>query len=670
MIFNKLVINNFGPYRDEHEFDLRPRHEDGKMKSILLFGGKNGSGKTNLFEAINLCLFGMNSLGAGSTKKEYEEYLIEKIHRDHRDASQTIGSSVILEFIHAHFGSQDTYCLTRSWLRNGGGVRENFEIVKNGESLKGLDADQWNTFVKELIPPAIAQIFFFDGEKIRKLSGDKTFDNLYLMDSMKSLLGLDVTERLDSDLVVYTKKMNNNGGNGEPFIEELNQLHDKKKELEEQLNYLVTERAGKQTRIERKRSEIEKTEEKIMGLGGEFAEKYDTLKSEQMRLAIEIENTESAIRELCHGLFPFSLCLNLCEHLKNRIESETEVMNVKQKRDIINEHMNLLLNQMESKDLLAISFDEKHSKLIIEKMRAISDEIIGLSEENVSIDIINELSPRNIEKLKRWIEESVTSSIDMKAHCQKLNNLRDKLAIVEENLARTPTNELLKPHIEELNILNKDLGVLTQQRKDDDNKMGILTAQINQIESRLQKINQIMSESDGISGRLKLIARTREVLTLFADELKLKKIAELEKTIVLLFNNLCRKKDLIAGVTVDPSKFTISISDETGKKLSKKSLSSGERQIFAIAILWALKKISGRPIPVIIDTPLSRLDSDHRKKLINTFFPNASHQTIILSTDTEINRGYFHDLKEFISHTYHLKYDKKERMTSAELGYF
>jgi DNA sulfur modification protein DndD len=115
---------------------------------------------------------------------------------------------------------------------------------------------------------------------------------------------------------------------------------------------------------------------------------------------------------------------------------------------------------------------------------------------------------------------------------------------------------------------------------------------------------------------------------------------------------------------------SIEIYDSNGKKISKKSLSSGERQIFAISILWALKKISNRPIPVIIDTPLSRLDSDHRKSIIQNFFPMVSHQTIILSTDTEVNKGYFRELSEHVSQTYHLRYDKKERSTIVEKGYF
>ena len=58
-------------------------------------------------------------------------------------------------------------------------------------------------------------------------------------------------------------------------------------------------------------------------------------------------------------------------------------------------------------------------------------------------------------------------------------------------------------------------------------------------------------------------------------------------------------------------------------------------------MLWALGRTSGRPLPVIIDTPLARLDSDHRRLLVENYFPQASHQVILLSTDTEVDQLYF-----------------------------
>jgi DNA sulfur modification protein DndD len=110
--------------------------------------------------------------------------------------------------------------------------------------------------------------------------------------------------------------------------------------------------------------------------------------------------------------------------------------------------------------------------------------------------------------------------------------------------------------------------------------------------------------------------------------------------------------------------------NDFGNEIPKESLSAGERQIYAIAMLDALAKTSGRKLPIIIDTPLGRLDSKHRKKLVESYFPSASHQVIILSTDTEIGKTYLASLDEHISHKIMLDYNGSDGSSNVESGYF
>ena len=87
-------------------------------------------------------------------------------------------------------------------------------------------------------------------------------------------------------------------------------------------------------------------------------------------------------------------------------------------------------------------------------------------------------------------------------------------------------------------------------------------------------------------------------------------------------------------------------------------------------MLWGLARASARSLPAIIDTPMARLDARHREHLVERYFPNASHQVIILSTDTEVDRRYYESLQPHLARVYHLKYDEAERATVAEEGYF
>src|SRR5690606_33202414 len=99
-----------------------------------------------------------------------------------------------------------------------------------------------------------------------------------------------------------------------------------------------------------------------------------------------------------------------------------------------------------------------------------------------------------------------------------------------------------------------------------------------------------------------------------------------------------------------PDAYSVTLFDQTGMLVDKKALSAGEKQIYAIAMLEALGRTSGRSLPLIIDTPLGRLDSKHRDKLVNNYFPTASHQVVILSTDTEIDESFYSALSPEISH--------------------
>ena len=120
---------------------------------------------------------------------------------------------------------------------------------------------------------------------------------------------------------------------------------------------------------------------------------------------------------------------------------------------------------------------------------------------------------------------------------------------------------------------------------------------------------------------------------------------------------------------MESDSLTIKYLSEDGIEVPQDSLSAGEQQLMVISILWALSICSKKKLPVIIDTPLSRLDSLHRTALINTYFPNAGEQTIILSTDSEIDYTYYNLMKENVGDEFTLRYDEKTKSTSIEHGY-
>lgn len=133
---------------------------------------------------------------------------------------------------------------------------------------------------------------------------------------------------------------------------------------------------------------------------------------------------------------------------------------------------------------------------------------------------------------------------------------------------------------------------------------------------------------------------------------------------------LSNKKNLISHIEVDPMTLDLTYRNSDGVQIPPESLSAGEQQLMVISLLWALAKTSKRKLPVIVDTPLSRLDSSHRKAIVSNYYPAASNQIIILSTDTEITSEYYEILKPYIDEEYSLMYDEILKATTIQSGFF
>jgi DNA sulfur modification protein DndD len=285
--------------------------------------------------------------------------------------------------------------------------------------------------------------------------------------------------------------------------------------------------------------------------------------------------------------------------------------------------------------------------------------------------MIHGISASDRRQLLSWIEQSGSDIPSMiRSSATELERLYRELQGVEEALRKIPADEVLKPLMEELHSLYQELGesgrialIKDQEIRDSELKLTELRRRHNQTAEKLA------TEATHAS-KIHSVPRIHSVLDEYKSALIDKKVTELQGAITQCFNTLCRKRDTLRRITVDPKDFSVVLYDRQNRPLPKMQLSAGEKQIYAISTLWALAKTSRRPLPMIIDTPLARLDSDHRNLLIRHYFPMASHQVLILSTDTEVDQSYFSALRPAVARSYRLEFDPEESSTSIKSGYF
>ena len=190
---------------------------------------------------------------------------------------------------------------------------------------------------------------------------------------------------------------------------------------------------------------------------------------------------------------------------------------------------------------------------------------------------------------------------------------------------------------------------------------------------RIQLIKAIAEKehaNDDNARIVKYAAMSIEVLSQFKVRLQREKVAKLSSTVTNCFRELVQKESLVSEIRIDSTTLDVTILDIDGNELLKSQLSAGEQQMFAVAIVWALALTSGYKAPVIIDTPMARLDSSHRANFVTKYLPAASSQVMVLSTDEEVYGRYLDLVRDNVVDYYTLLYREEEQCTSIVHGYF
>jgi DNA sulfur modification protein DndD len=658
MKLTKLVISDFGPYRGRNEFTLTPSQDS----PIILFGGANGAGKTTLFRGIQICLHGRSALDRRVSEADYKHHIRNKLHEYPDKTAEE--ASIRLEFEYAYMGEIDHYSVERSWRDRGKSIVENLEVRRNGKLPSDLDKDQWEDFLKELIPPGISQLFFFDGEKVQELATaieeDESFE-----DSLFSLLGLDLVDRLDADLSIYrSNKLDESGL--EELSDEIEELREEKEELENRRQELKSQKQDKEEKLEELESAISSKEVDIAQEGGAYAEKREELKERRAELNAKKENVEKDVREIVTGSYPFALAPDLCRSVVDRLKKESEQQEKAAARERIDNELEDALNG----DVLQ-DFDVPEDQEQEIKARLQTEIQNRFNTENEGTQLLHQFSESQRREMYSLVDEALNEvPEELEDKSTDLEGIVRELQDIETQLGRAPEEEDISPLIEDLNDLIEQKETVKSDLEDIEEELSSLETRTsrlgNQIDNKLDRREDV----ETVSERADLASDVQGVLGEYREELAREKLRNLEDALSKRYLSISNKSDFYEGVEVDEDELHINVVTKHGNTKPQSELSAGERQIFATALLWALAEISGRPLPFIVDTPLGRLDQAHRNKLVENFFPEAAHQVLVFSTDTEIDDEYYQELSDDTTQAYHLEYNQEEGYSSVTPGYF
>ena len=643
MIITKLTFHNFGVYAGNNVFEFE------SSKPVALIGGMNGRGKTTFLEGVLLALYGANSFAYSESKySSYGQYLKAFVNT----ADGSLETYVELEF-KLENETDERYLIRRSWFGNVQRTRETIQVKKDGQDNTFL-TDNWAMFIENILPSGLSSFFFFDGEKIAELAVENT--NAQMKESIKTLLGISVLDLLDNDISRIVNRVGKRS-NDKVYTKELEILRERKNQTEVALQIIDDHIAETSAQIEEARKKLEKAKVDYTSKGGVIVVQRQDLFTERTALVAKVEQGKETLIGVSASELPLLLVKDLLEDISVQAAKEHETK------------------------LLGYTVDKIHSMFATYSNGGDSNSVrdfISYVENKAaeeSTEIVFDISDQSFYQLTSLLRNGLMNAqgnmLQNMATCQKgiakIDEIDSYLSVDIDEKALSKIYKKIKTLEQEIIEHEAALEIAQKQRTGLNGDVMRATSEYNRfVENMLSNL-----ESDDDNGRiLKYAHHATQVLAEYKIRLQKKKIGTLAETMTKCYKQLANKKNLISRIDMDAVTLDFVYLNADNQIVSKESLSAGEKQLMVISLLWALAICSKKKLPVIIDTPLSRMHSVHRVALIKTYFPNASDQTIILSTDSEIDKHYYEIMKDTVGDEFTLVYDDELKCSKIKKGYF
>ncbi|HEX7855896.1 MAG TPA: AAA family ATPase [Sphingobium sp.] len=621
--------------------------------STVIIGGPNGFGKSSILEAFAFGLFGrraisdigflMNGTGGRSEiRRTYKTLLEKSLHRSER-ALDDGTCSVGLEFA----TDDGPIIIERRWYfdETGAFLEEDEEIfVRTGEDRdllptpNGVSPREWyqEEIERRLMPAALAPFFIFDGEQVERWADRKLTEQVRM--AVSRMLGLHDLAGLADDLKDYARDRER-GVADEPGALSLERLHDQVEELEQS----VAEQEQALTACNDLLSDLRATRDgtlaQLAALSAGSHADLQQIIEEEHRLVLEEKRLE---REMAGALADHGPILLAGTTLIRAVQEKLEARDASGGHVLERSDVDVLWNRFAT---LAPRLDkaltsELHQRFLDTLLPAEANEAIDdghshldRSDARVIVEMLQQAQPRARDVVKRLrgeviaIRESLsrlrTTALDQEKRATEIQAAQGLLA---ETTQKIEDHELSRGSIRQR--LSSFSDTLRPMRKERDHRI----EQMREAEPRLRSA----ASARALAGQL---------------EAHMSRLADVEHerfagAVTQSYRRLAHKNQI--GRIAIGADGTISLFDTAGRDITDYRLSAGESQLFAMALIAAVGVIVGDQLPLIVDTPLGRLDTDHRSAVLN-MLGKRSAQTILLMQPEEITAHHMDQLTDVIA---------------------
>lgn len=660
MKFIALEVENIFAYNGRSRIDLSDCSED---KNIIVVSGPNGAGKTSLLNAVKLLFLGHNNeelrrvgfAGTALTAKQYVTGVPGRWYGVFNTASgQSSSAQVSLEWSN----QGKSFRARRLYTRRGGtnDFDHKVEVTVDDTPLLGEDNE---SALQQLLPREVVRFFFFDGEQIQSLADAEVGRERA---EIERLLGLSFVVQLLGQLEEYVKSR---GRSGLPEDVRVKIVAAENSAREESAKAEAAGRArvaieDELLDLERQRRRFE--EEGMRLRSGALSE------SERKRIVSRLfvlESQRDTLAERIADIIPPesvfltqpSLISQSFELLDRHVGSGADASLASRLHRDLPDRLVVGLADLSPPVRLTPTQTDDFAVVVGTSLGE-----LGVANDGPSHPLLASLSPRRASALRDqflvWAEKGPLLANDNRDQLIEMRQIAFEMQRLRKELdeAELTTDEAKNRHeelLEEIRLADANIRHAIERSAElkIEEQRALRDAAANA--DRAAELENEYRHVSTQNARYRLGLEVSRAL----DEYRMRRRAEIRGSVERRLNErvgiLLAPSKLVKTVSLD-DQFGMSYFDEWGEKVARHSISAGMRQLLAMAMLWALKDEAERPLPVMVDTPLGRIDRENRNLLMTEYFPRAGNPLVLLPTDTEFGEAGFDAIGDRVRRRYRI----------------
>lgn len=685
MFIKTIKLRDWKAYVDAEFSFPRPT----KKKNVVLIGAKNGFGKTSLLEGIVMGLFGRDGLAMvaravltdGEDERlaqSYDEFLQRALHAQALDQGRS-SASVTVELD----DDDESVTIQRTWHFAGNGKhrRDEEEVrIWHGPDQDPIripkfeDQDDFvrNFIAQKFLPVHLAQFFLFDGEQVQRLARRDMSAQVQM--GIEGILGVRVLRALQSDLRVFAQQRRNSVPKvGDETVE---RLRAEVRELEGKLGKAEAELAGLEPKLDPLKSHRDRLVKEFSSLHGGNSANLKELYENKGKFEKERDRSKEQLAGLLRGDLALAISgSDLRLQLARRLSGESARARWESGKEQGAEKLTKLLKALDwSEPKVEPPLTADQDRAVKERVRlgweslwhpppadcadSYRHKYLGLAERAVLELRLNEVNELALGELEDHIATLAAAERDIKksiSRISQLSGVEDRAKRLTEDLERV-TSEAgeLEGRVKELKReVEAGHGLLAPKRRE------------------LARLVEGQQRAQPQLARAAVADRTADMLDGVIQESYPEHIERVSQQMTEAYQSLAHKR-LVKRISIDADCNVQLLGDE-GRDLRTMDASAGEDQIFALSLIAAIARVSARDVPVVMDTPLARLDSDHRTNVLKYFTERAGEQVILLSQPDEVSGRYLETIKDRVCESYlleHVEIANGVGINRVRKGYF